>query len=97
MRAFERAQQAVRHLRRLQIHVAVDAADHEIQLAQRVVCQIHRAVAADVAFEAGEHANAQTALVPSREPVARTRPRALSSSPFAIASAFEWSVMAMYS
>ena len=51
-RGFERAHQTVGHFRSFQIHVAVDAADHDVQLGQRVFGQVHRAVAADVAFEA---------------------------------------------
>ena len=76
MRAFERAQQAVRHLGGFQIHVAVHAADHQIQLAQRVVFQIHRAVAADVALDAGEHAQPEARSDPFRAPGARRRRRA---------------------
>ena len=45
------------------IHVAVHAADHQIQLAQRVVFQIHGAVAADVALDPGEHAQPEPALI----------------------------------
>ena len=41
----------------------MDAADHEIQLAQRVVFQIHGAVAADIALDSGKDAQPQPALI----------------------------------
>ncbi len=59
VRAFERAQQAVGHLARLQVHVAVHAADHQVEFGQRVVGQIHLAILENVAFDAAEDANAQ--------------------------------------
>ena len=58
VRAFQRAQQPVGHLRRFHVHVAVHAADHQVELGQRVVGQVHRAVPQDVALDAGEDADA---------------------------------------
>ena len=59
--------------------------------------QIHRAVAQDVALEAGEDADAQAAVwFSSRTCWAKATAR-FSSRPLAMASALEWSVMAMYS
>jgi hypothetical protein len=50
-RRFQRAQQTISHLLRLDIHVAVDTSDHEIQLGQSVFGNIHCTVAQDIAFE----------------------------------------------
>ena len=56
-----------------------------------------RAVLQDVALEAGEDADAAAALrLSSRTWSAKATTRA-SSRPLAMASALEWSVMAMYS
>src|ERR1039457_4233588 len=61
--ALQRAQQAVGHLARLLVHVAVHAADHQVERGQRVVGQIHRAVLEDVALDATEDADAQADAV----------------------------------
>ena len=63
LRAFERAQQPVGHLRGLHVHVAVHAADDQVEFGQRVVGQVHRAVFQDVALQAREDANAEAIVV----------------------------------
>ena len=61
VRRFERAQQAVCHLAGLLVHVAVHAADHEVELGQRVVGQIHLAIPQDVALEAAKDTDSEAA------------------------------------
>ena len=51
MRTLQRVQQAIRHLRRFESHVAVHAADHEVELRKRIPGKIERAVAHDVALD----------------------------------------------
>ena len=80
--------QPIRHLRGFQIHVAVDAADHDVEFGQRVFGKIHRAVAADVALEARKDAERQPAAVQSRTCLANATAR-FSSRPLAMASALE--------
>ena len=63
VRALQRAQQAVGHFGGFEVHVGMDAADHEVQFCQRVVLQIERAVFQDVAFYAGEHADAKAVAI----------------------------------
>ena len=60
---FQRAHQPIGHLGGFQIHVAVDAADDDVEFGQRVFGEIHRAVAPDVAFEAGEDAEREAAAI----------------------------------
>ena len=43
----------------LQIHVAVHAADHQVEFGQRIIGQIHRAILQNVALDAAEDADAQ--------------------------------------
>ena len=71
-----------------QVHVAMDAADNEIELGQRVIFQIHRAVAADIALDAGEHASPRPRLIHFPNLCANATAR-FSSRPLAMASAFE--------
>src|SRR5713226_7369079 len=61
--ALQRAEQAVGHLSGLQVHVAVNTADHQVELSQRVICQIERAVPQDVAFQARKNSDSQIFLV----------------------------------
>ena len=78
------------------IHVAVHAADHQVEFRHRVVGEIHGAVFQDVALQAREDAQPQAVAVQLAHVRAKSTARA-SSSPLVMASDFEWSVMAMYS
>src|SRR5205085_4633566 len=62
-RRFERAQKAIGHFSRLEIHVTMDATDHEVKLGQRLFGDIHRAIAQDVTFQAGKHSQWKTVAV----------------------------------
>ena len=80
-----------------QIHVAVNAGDHQIQFRQRVPFDIHRAVFQNVALEPGEDADSQfAALVDASAPCCANSTTRFSSRPKFIDSALEWSVIAMY-
>ena len=50
--AFQRPQQTIRHGRRFQIHMAVDAADHQVKLSQRIPLNVHLAFLENVALQA---------------------------------------------
>ena len=47
----------------LHVHVAVDAADHQVEFGQRIVGQVQRAILQNVALEAGEDADAQPVAI----------------------------------
>ena len=94
--ALDRAEQRVRHGRAVLPEPRVDRGHHEVERRQAVVGEIQRAVGADVALDAGEQRDAL-----ERAPISRMRAACSSarrsSRPLAIASAWLWSVIAMYS
>ncbi len=73
---------------RFEIHVAVNASDHDVELGECVFGEIHLAVAADIAFEPGENAEREAVRLRSRTCLAKATAR-FSSRPLAMASAFE--------
>ena len=62
-RAGDRAQQPVGHLRLVLIERRVHRRDDDVELCEAVVGEVHRAVGADVALDAGQHGDAVEAGV----------------------------------
>ena len=60
---FQSAQHAIGHLGGFQIHVAVDAGDHNIEFSQGVFGEIHFPVAADVALQTRQDVDTEPVLI----------------------------------